>query len=1223
MAMTLGEIVTRYTVDTSGFSSGISKMEQEAKSFDAMSKTHTANFQAAMGRLPGSMTPVQAAVNKTSSSVQSFGNQVQQTASSSSGHFSRIGQSVSSGFGGMVKSVISAGAGIGGWVYAAKSAGEAAVGLGQALFGSSADMEQTTVAFKGLLGSGKAADQMMRDLQAFAAKTPFEFPELAKDTQMLMGMGVASRDVIPWMTAIGDAAAGIGSGSEGAAQITRALGQMQAKGKIAGDEMMQLQEGGINGYKLLAQSMGIPEAEVRKLGDAGKLGQNEINLLVKGMEKMYGGQMQAQAGTMNGLLSTLKDNAGAALRAFVGPLFEQAKGGLTNLVSLFSSPAFTNFASGVGKTLGDTIATMAKWLGEFYARLSSNGTFQAFVAIAQNLGTVLSGVVNTALALFGVNLDSVSSKSGGASSGAANVADGIKRIADIGAGVTSFLAGVAKLFSDTGVTGSILRGVLITIAGTLIAIKVINFATHVAEIGASVASVIGSFAQWAVQSGIVAAKMLILKAVQIGSSIASLVAAIPAMVGGFIAWAVSAGAAAVATIAATWPILLIIAAIAAVIAIIVLLVKNWDAVVKFIQGAWTTAINWLGTTLGNIGKWFTDAFNGIWKAVSVPLTNIWNAIVNTFSPIVTFISDVMRIIGGILSLGWSIIWGQISGFLTNIWKSIVSVWNSITSFIGAVITTIWNKITSVWNAIWSTISGVLSRIWNTISSVWNTIWNFLSGIITTIWNAEVRGWTNIWNSITSFLGRIWSTITSIWNNIKSYIGSVLGTILSTVGNIWNTIWNTITGFVNRIWNTITSTFNRIRDTVGGIFRGMINNIISWLNPGLNAISNFLNFFINGINRVSQFFIKKDLLGTVHLGPIGYLAHGTHDWRGGMAIVGEEGPELVSLPKHAAVLPHNESEDWLAGRTKFPSFAGGVGDFMGNIFSWITGSVGGIADNVMKNVFGGAPSLGVFGDIAGSLLSKVAGWLGQWIKDNISSLFGSFTGTLPAMQQGQFLLPRNLGFPGYPGHHGMDFQFPQGSPVTEIVGGTVSPHTGWYSFGGEIDVLIDRIAGMWERYLHMSQIFVQGGQRVNRGDLIGLSGGGTVASGLGRGSNGAHLHLQYDWGNYSNFVPPLNVWSALGMFDPFMLAGQGKGPSGRNRAYQKGGLINEQVMGIGASSGKGYSFGEYGVESVVPASAQERQAQALERIERLLANDGRITEYQITQALGRLLANGVR
>ena len=56
---------------------------------------------------------------------------------------------------------------------------------------------------------------------------------------------------------IGDVAAGFRHGRGGIDAITRAMGQMQAKQKITGEEMMQLTEAGIPAWKILAKEMGM------------------------------------------------------------------------------------------------------------------------------------------------------------------------------------------------------------------------------------------------------------------------------------------------------------------------------------------------------------------------------------------------------------------------------------------------------------------------------------------------------------------------------------------------------------------------------------------------------------------------------------------------------------------------------------------------------------------------------------------------------------------------------------------------------------------------------------------------------------------------------------------------------------------------------------------------------------------------------------------------------
>lgn len=271
--------------------------------------------------------------------------------------------SLGSTVGKIASSPVKALSGLAGFV---KDAGLAVFGAGQllgavegvtnGLFGFNAMMEQSTVAFTGLLGSGEAASKMLSDLQQFAAATPFEFPELVTASQRLIGVGIAAQNVIPWMTAIGDAVAGMGGGSEAVGRVTTAITQMSAKGKITAEEMMQLTEANIPGWQLLAKATGKTTAELMDMSSQGLLPATEyLPLLIKGMEETFGGQMANQALTFNGLMSTLKDNIRLALGAFTGPLFVQAKRGLDQLGQLVSSQAFQDFAKNMGERVGRVI----------------------------------------------------------------------------------------------------------------------------------------------------------------------------------------------------------------------------------------------------------------------------------------------------------------------------------------------------------------------------------------------------------------------------------------------------------------------------------------------------------------------------------------------------------------------------------------------------------------------------------------------------------------------------------------------------------------------------------------------------------------------------------------------------------------------------------------------------------------------------------------------------
>jgi murein DD-endopeptidase MepM/ murein hydrolase activator NlpD len=87
------------------------------------------------------------------------------------------------------------------------------------------------------------------------------------------------------------------------------------------------------------------------------------------------------------------------------------------------------------------------------------------------------------------------------------------------------------------------------------------------------------------------------------------------------------------------------------------------------------------------------------------------------------------------------------------------------------------------------------------------------------------------------------------------------------------------------------------------------------------------------------------------------------------------------------------------------------------------------------------------------------------------------------------------------HQGLDFAVPAGTPVAALNSGTVVLARFMF-FEGNC-VVIDHGQGLMTLYLHFSEFKVKEGDHVNRGQIIGLSGG------TGR-ATGPHLHVAVRW-----------------------------------------------------------------------------------------------------------------
>lgn len=93
------------------------------------------------------------------------------------------------------------------------------------------------------------------------------------------------------------------------------------------------------------------------------------------------------------------------------------------------------------------------------------------------------------------------------------------------------------------------------------------------------------------------------------------------------------------------------------------------------------------------------------------------------------------------------------------------------------------------------------------------------------------------------------------------------------------------------------------------------------------------------------------------------------------------------------------------------------------------------------------------------------------------------------------------------HYGVDFSLGVGTPIYIVIPGEIIRADGRNATGYGNVIYVKHEDGVVTRYGHMSRMDVSVGQRVEKGDLIGLTGGKKGAPGAGN-STGPHLHWEY-------------------------------------------------------------------------------------------------------------------
>jgi tape measure domain-containing protein len=228
-----------------------------------------------------------------------------------------------------------------------------------------AQLESYTTGFTNMLGSAEAAKAAMDAIQEDAARTPFDVASLTQANQLLISAGENagySRKVI---MALGDAVSATGGGNAELSRMAANLQQIANVGKASAIDIKQFAYAGINIYQVLADYTGKTVQEVQSMTVSYDL---LSQALIAASEEggRYYNAMDTQSQTMNGRVSTLKDNVSQLAGLMTGDL-----------------------SSGIGMVIGN-LNNMVVAAQDAYKKDGWKGLGEAILGLDNPISTIIS-----------------------------------------------------------------------------------------------------------------------------------------------------------------------------------------------------------------------------------------------------------------------------------------------------------------------------------------------------------------------------------------------------------------------------------------------------------------------------------------------------------------------------------------------------------------------------------------------------------------------------------------------------------------------------------------------------------------------------------------------------------------------------------------------------------------------------------------------------------------
>ena len=189
------------------------------------------------------------------------------------------------------------------------------------VFTQAAELQTQARSLEILAGSAAKAGKIIKELQDLGAVTPFTSTELIDAAKRLQAFGVEADKVVETTRRLADASGATGAELSG---LVTAYGQVQAKGRLQGEELLQFQERGIGLQQELRKMYGMTGDEFQKALEKGQISAKAVEVALQRLTDVggkYANGAIAQSDTLNGKLSTLQDSF-QRLAQNIGTFFE-------------------------------------------------------------------------------------------------------------------------------------------------------------------------------------------------------------------------------------------------------------------------------------------------------------------------------------------------------------------------------------------------------------------------------------------------------------------------------------------------------------------------------------------------------------------------------------------------------------------------------------------------------------------------------------------------------------------------------------------------------------------------------------------------------------------------------------------------------------------------------------------------------------------------------------
>lgn len=268
-------------------------------------------------------------------------------------------------------------------------------------------------------------------------------------------------------------------------------------------------------------------------------------------------------------------------------------------------------------------------------------------------------------------------------------------------------------------------------------------------------------------------------------------------------------------------------------------------------------IGWIWTAYEAL-KWFftkTETGQKVFEGLKNILSNVWEWVRGTFVAGFEWAGDVLGTMWDGITSAWDTAWQGITDFISAAWEGLKTAWDTVGQ-------PVVDFIKGAWDVLWTALEygfyfivGLGAIAWNGIKAVWDTVGqpvvDFIKSAFDTLWNGIkivfgwIRsGWDALWQGLQSaynlYIVPVIDWVKGAFVSMKNALIVAWDWVKQKWSDLWQGVQNIYHVYVAPVVDWVVTKFNEMRDKVVGAWdwvKTKIQEFASWVGGKMAEIGN--------------------------------------------------------------------------------------------------------------------------------------------------------------------------------------------------------------------------------------------------------------------------------------------------------------------------------------------------------------------------------------------------